>query len=250
MKFWKKLFGAQAQPETAAVYVDLASAKRDCYQPLVESGEAGSRLSKFSGSACIPVGEGWPECPNCENPMQLFLQLDGADLPQERSGSFGGGMLQMFYCTNSEPLCEVDCEAFFPFSRSSLVRVIDKTGADIQPSPVVDPFPAVSIVGWERFDDYPNWEELRAQGLELPDEQSDELAEAGFPRAGEKLFGWPAWIQGVEYPECPDCGARMNLLFQIDSENNLPYMFGDVGCGHITQCPTHPEQLAFGWACS
>jgi hypothetical protein len=42
----------------------------------------------------------------------------------------------------------------------------------------------------------------------------------------------------------------MHLLFQIDSEDNLPYMFGDAGCGHITQCPKHPHRLAFGWACS
>ncbi|BAY43233.1 hypothetical protein SAMD00079811_08120 [Scytonema sp. HK-05] len=34
-----------------------------------------------------------------------------------------------------------------------------------------------------------------------------------------------------------------------DSQNNLPFMFGDVGCGHITQCKTHKTQVAFGWAC-
>jgi hypothetical protein len=38
-------------------------------------------------------------------------------------------------------------------------------------------------------------------------------------------------------------------VFQIDSEDNLPYMFGDVGCAHITQCPEHKEVVAFGWAC-
>ena len=55
-----------------------------------------------------------------------------------------------------------------------------------------------------------------------------------FPHSGEKLGGWPMWVQSVEYPSCPECGAEMTLLFQIDSERNLPYMFGDVGCGHIT----------------
>lgn len=41
----------------------------------------------------------------------------------------------------------------------------------------------------------------------------------------------------------------MELLFQIASEENLPYTFGDVGVGHVTQCPAHRERLAFGWAC-
>jgi hypothetical protein len=42
----------------------------------------------------------------------------------------------------------------------------------------------------------------------------------------------------------------MQFVFQIASEDNIPYMFGDVGTGHITQCPEHKNQLAFGWACS
>jgi uncharacterized protein YwqG len=75
------------------------------------------------------------------------------------------------------------------------------------------------------------------------------LYEQDFPKTGDKLLGWPAWIQGIEYPECPDCGDSMKLIFQIDSEDNLDYMFGDVGCAHITQCEKHPHRLAIAWAC-
>jgi len=39
-------------------------------------------------------------------------------------------------------------------------------------------------------------------------------------------------------------------LFQLASENNLPYMFGDAGIGHLTQSPENKEELGFGWACS
>ena len=48
-------------------------------------------------------------------------------------------------------------------------------------------------------------------------------------------------IQGVEYPTRPGCGRRMTYLFQIDSEDHVPYMFGDAGCGHITCCDHHPS---------
>ena len=79
----------------------------------------------------------------------------------------------------------------------------------------------------------------------------DDVAEAIATAApGDKLAGWPAWIQGVEYPSCPKCEQQMRLVFQLDSDDHLPFMFGDVGTGHITQCPEHLEVVAFGWACS
>jgi uncharacterized protein YwqG len=88
-------------------------------------------------------------------------------------------------------------------------------------------------------------------GLEARDVDSLDVAEAiSNAEPGDKLGGWPHWIQSVEYPACPTCGDRMELVFQLDSEDNLPVVFGDVGCGHITRCPRHPEVLAFGWACS
>jgi len=41
----------------------------------------------------------------------------------------------------------------------------------------------------------------------------------------------------------------MGLVFQLDSEDSLRPMFGDMGCGHVTQCSVHPDVLAFGGAC-
>ncbi|HBL10742.1 MAG TPA: molybdate metabolism regulator, partial [Cyanobacteria bacterium UBA11162] len=67
---------------------------------------------------------------------------------------------------------------------------------------------------------------------------------------GDKLAGYPLWVQGMEYSGCPICHEPMRQVFQLVSEDNLPYMFGDVGIGHVLQCQTHKEQLAFIWACS
>ncbi len=41
----------------------------------------------------------------------------------------------------------------------------------------------------------------------------------------------------------------MRLVFQVDSDDNLSFMFGDSGCGHITQCQHHKNQVAFAWTC-
>jgi hypothetical protein len=41
----------------------------------------------------------------------------------------------------------------------------------------------------------------------------------------------------------------MQVIFQLDSEQNLPHGWGDMGVGHLSLCQQHPDTLAFGWAC-
>lgn len=224
----------------------LANQKRSAWKPVVEEGDGPLAGSKFSGTALVPAGEDWPRCPNCERPMQLFIQLAAADLPAE-APRFGDGVLQLFYCASSEPLCEVDCEAFAPFSKSVLARVVDPANA-VEPSSRPDePFPPRRIVGWERIDDYPSWSEV-SEDVELSDAEYEELG-ATYPGSGDKLGGWPAWQQDEEYPECTECDQPMRYLLQIDSDDNLPYQFGDIGTGHLAQCSDHPHILSFHWAC-
>lgn len=226
--------------------------KRFAWFPDVVERKSSPKSSKFSGVPVLSKDEDWPCCGNCNEPMQLFLQLNASDLPEDEQGVFGKGMLQVFYCTNIEKECEVSCEAFFPFSKSTLVRVVDYSDDDIaspQASPVRKEFPEQQIIGWKSKDDYPHWEELEDIGVVLSEEQSELLCDLDYPLPNDKLGGWPGWVQSVEYPDCPECGEPMKLIFQIDSEDNLPYMFGDLGCSHITQCRKHKDKLAIAWAC-
>jgi hypothetical protein len=134
-------------------------------------------------------------------------------------------------------------------------------------------FAPCSISGWDRIVDLPHPEEHDHLGIVIdyhfndvpyqPIEMRcpelglhfvgmkyvDALHETVASAEGDKLGGWPNWVQGAEYPKCPKCGTEMAFLMQIDSEDNVPYMFGDLGTGHITQCPTHRHVVAFGWAC-
>ena len=253
MKIIRGFFGGQPEadePAAAPPPLDeerLAPYRRPCWVPRVEDRDGEPQASKFSGRAALPEGESWPVCPSCNRPMQLFLQLNAADLPRGFTAPWGKGLLQFFYCTTSDPHCEVDCDAWAPFARSTLLRVIPvpTSFAGAQPPPAA--FPAKRIVGWKHRDDLPGWEELESFGFS--DEEAEEITNLDYPRSGDKLSGWPNWVQGVEYPQCPECGSEMKMLFQIDSEDNLPFMFGDAGCGHITYCEKHPRVLAFGWAC-
>lgn len=258
MGFLTRIFGkttaasvTDAVAENTALGQKLDQFRRKAWLPKTREGDCSSAGSKFSGIAFIPVGDEWPRCGNCERPMQLFVQLNGNDVPEEAQSLFPNGILQLFYCTSSDPQCDVECEAFFPFSKAHLARIVEEgTPGNSSKSPVDDAFPARSIVGWSTVIDVPNWEEAESLGVEFVDDEADALADTSMPADGEKLGGWPKWIQGIEYPNCPKCDEAMEFLFQIDSERNIPFLLGDAGIGHVTRCKTHPDILTFGWACS
>jgi len=255
MSWFKKLFSkAPPAPEPSPVTAipdRLLPHERTCWDPIVQDGPEKITGSKFGGLAALGPEEEWPVCGNCGQAMQLFAQLNSEDLPEEIGRPFGDGLLQLFYCTSPEPLCEVDAEGWAPFGASSLARVQPSNleTRSLDQSPVAEAFPARNITGWQPERDFPNWEERGELGISLSDPEDDYLEQEGLPRFEDKLGGWPAWVQGVEYPSCPDCGKRMEVLLQIDSEDNLPYMFGDVGRGHLFYCRDHPSRLGFGWAC-
>lgn len=226
---------------------------RTAFVPRVEPGTAHGPVSKIAGVPWLPEGVAWPSCPNCRGPMQMLVQLDLESLP-ERVPARGPGLAQLFYCTSSEPLCEVDCQAFFPFAASCVARVVDgrAQGRDAEPRPVPNALTPKGIVGWDPVEDLPSDEELREQlgvEVEYDDPLYTALAEAERPLANDKLWGWPLWVQSIEYPACPACKEPMRLLFQIDSNDKVGWQWGDLGCAHWCQCATHPEQMAFGWAC-
>jgi uncharacterized protein YwqG len=231
----------------------IKQVERKAWIPETAAGDGSNVASKFSGTPYLSDNESYPICQNCSKPMQLFVQLNLSELPQAFQASVGinKGILQMFYCLSEEPLCEVECEAYFPFSKSTLLRIIDPADEGRSDMDVSEFFPAKTILAWNPIADYPNYEELIEMGFTFTADEESELLDSDtiIPTSGDKLGGYPSWVQGVEYPNCPKCNEKMQLIFQIDSMNNLPYMFGDSGCGHITQCKEHKDVLAFGWAC-
>lgn len=248
----------------------LARQRRTAWRPVVEDGDGPATGSKFCGTPWIGPDAPWPECGLCKKPLTLLLQLDLGNLPDELGQRFGIGLLQLFYCTRKD--CQGD-GGWEPFADDlSRVRVVQPNGPGLTTHETKPDgkFPAKRIVGWTRFTDLPTPEEHDEHGLkytydfnagtlrlecpELAFDVTNRMNECPAERIatsepGDKLAGWPAWVQGVEYPSCPRCGRRMTLLFQVDSEDNIPFMFGDVGCGHVTQCPEHKDVVAFGWAC-
>ncbi|WP_018343858.1 DUF1963 domain-containing protein [Cytophaga aurantiaca] len=266
MSFLKKLFGIKTEKlepvtkksdpinieEEFIKTIDILSKfKRKAYLPRVnENPNSFSTQSKIGGFPYLRNENDWPICPNCQKNMQLFLQLNLNDLPERKDE----GLIQLFYCTTSDPVCEFDLDAFFPFSKAVNCRKIDILGESHKIEPVIDEvFNEKIIVDWIPVDDHPHFEEYQQLGIELDLQDGIyELMEErkiGLPISKDKLFGWPYWVKSVEYPYDRKTETQMELLFQFDSEDNLPYMFGDVGVGHLTQSPDNKGELGFGWAC-
>jgi len=247
----------------------LARHTRPAWRPVVDESDSPATGTRFGGLPWLKPGEDWPSCTTCGEPLQFFLQLDLTQLPPELNGRFGGGLLQLFYCTND------DCSAthWEAFTSGKLVRIINPNEFGDAPLPPASApaalLPVRTITGWRQQPDHPHPSEHEQLGVTYSFDHRKKTARVHCPSLdieidglpsftptslstalpGDKLAGWPAWVQGVEYPPCPRCGRRMQFVFQVDSDDNVPFMFGDAGTGHVTQCPVHTDTVTFTWAC-
>ena len=229
----------------------LGELKRVAWLPLTEEGDGAATSSKFSGTPWLGPGKSWPVCPRCRKPMALFLQLNLGTLPEELGDELGVGLLQMFYCVSRRECATQGEGCREPFSPYQFLRRVDP--AEESPAAVPPAFdhaiPARRIIGWEPVEDYPDVTELESLGIAIDDDARDTLVDLGYsPRQNDKLLGWPSWPQFVDYPACRVCGRDLWIIFQLESGQNLKYMFGDDGCGHVTGCHNYPGELAFLWS--
>ncbi len=221
-------------------------------RPLAAAAAGEAAVGRAGGSARLAPGEAWPACPHCARPMRLMLELD------EAATATGDGLLQVFYCTSTEPNCEVETEAYFAGpGRSKLIRVLPLAGATPCPYPAhaappdENGGPDIALALGAPVPDLPGQEALSELAPRLAEKDDvGELIE-DLPRAGDKVGGWPAWVQGVEAPSCPRCDAPMDRLrAQLDSDGVSGWTWGDLGRAYVLGCPAHPEEVDLVWQCS
>jgi uncharacterized protein YwqG len=206
---------------------ELEKHKRTAYIPITKlNNKSFSTDSKYGGYPYLRNENDWPICENCNLHMQLFLQLNLNNIPVKKEN----GLIQLFYCTNSEKNCESELESFFPFSKAVECRKIKIENEPIQIEPnLLDVFDEKLIIDWEEKNDYPHFEEYELLKIEVDIENEvNELMEErnkGLTISEDKLFGFPYWVQSEEYPYDRKTETRMELLFQIGESENIPYMF-------------------------
>lgn len=216
----------------------LADQARTAWTPRLSTAAASGDPSRFGGLPLLRENEEWPCCARCRAPLAFVVQVDLGRTPKEAREIFGEGLLQLFHCT----ICMSDA-----VTDARQVRIIDPAGMAV-PDAVPDKadiFPARPIIGWGRaVKDYPYRD--GDESVLLPEERD---AVFRLNLQGDKLGGWPNWVQDADYPPCPQ-GApphRMTqLVLQICSGQGVPHTWGDNGLGFVVRCPEHPR-VGFLW---
>ena len=181
---------------------------RFTFKPVVTDSNENENIleSKFGGKPFIDLlKHPWPIC-KCGKFMRFFFQINSdsfSTMLKLNENSFEG-LLQFFYCS-------YDCDDFQPFSSSNVVRIINNSDFKIEQVPnavkQLNLFPLKKIVTWKEELDYITSNELLENNNDIENDSNDiEYIDTMYPTArGEKLFGWPCWIQGVDYPLCLIC---------------------------------------------
>ena len=228
----------------------IAAHRRATWLPIVKDEASPPLGSRYGGAPWLADGEAWPQCPMCKRPMQLFIQLASADVPEAARELVGDGHVQLFYCAWRDTLCATGSDAWEPFATTVVARRVLPSGEGyVPPTPAFEPsVHATRIVGWDEQADYPDLYELKPLGVELDDDEHDRSGDvADLNDPGDKLGGWPSWIQFEAAPQCPRCARRMRLVFQLGTASHLRLNYGGAAIGYLTRCEDHADVLAFSW---
>ena len=207
----------------------LKADKRKAYAPDTVLGippeHAGPRGSRYGGQPWLDPEH--PRPTGAAGPLPLAVQIDLAAHPDPKLAR--PGLLQVFH----DPDAAGDARLVARVSPAEGEHR-DDDGPEL---------PARAIVGWSRAKrDFPSVPEDPARSeVALDDEQLGLLRQLNL--AGDKLGGWPDWLQDPIAPTCPECGKAQILLVQIEGGRHVGIDLGDAGVGYVFWCPAHPARV-------
>ena len=225
-------------------------AKNAIYMELEEASEG---FSKMGGAPKLPVGMEWPRKPD-GTPLTFIAQIDFAQVhPYDLDGRLPeGGKLWFFYDCSDDGMPW----GFDPKDADGF-RVIYAEKAELEPAEAPDDlevtFDEAGITFESRVDLLSTDSDI-CDDLDLPDEEMDDYFDWLEEREGgcNKLLGHSDNIQGGMELECEYvthglyCGdpsgyqkakalglhknaARWTLLMQVESNEDIGMMWGDLG---------------------
>lgn len=210
-----------------ALKAKLKKEARKAARPVTEVGDGPPSGSKFGGAPLLtaaaprPVGRAGSALP-------LLAQVDLREHPEPKERQ--PALLQVFFDPDGPP--------------HGVARLIDPEAPAVTDDGPAQP--ARRITGWSKpAADHPSRSDDPARpGPALTDDEQAVLRELNL--GGDKLGGWPDWVQDPSYPPCPECRAPMTrLLLQVEGGRHVAVSLGDAGVGYALACPDHPGRVVF-----
>jgi ankyrin repeat protein len=210
----------------------LKKDKRKAYYPIFEDIELRLCESRFGGQPWVQDEYPRPQSDGKVLPLVLQLNLNEHPHKKERRNK----LLQVFYNKNAWG------------DGRGVVRCIPLEGEGrVEEGPA---FPVLNISGWSKAkSDFPS---INTDSARIKQTLSEEqIAMLRFLNvSGDKLGGWPDWVQDSNYPICSQCqGLQSQLIFQLEGGRTLPVDWGDAGIAYLLCCPKHPSEMSFITQC-
>ncbi|MEU6961968.1 DUF1963 domain-containing protein [Streptomyces chrestomyceticus] len=220
-----------------ALFPELVPHRREAVRLHPRAGSPTVEDSSVGGPLLWPQAEPWPYCdqahpeagtslqPSAAQPMVPVLQLYAADLPELASRPpfpDGADVLQVLWCPFAHESDYMPRPQIYWRDRRTVTTV--KAAPARPPGADDDYLPAPCVLHPERVVEYPDWD--------LPDALADALHErferleeetgwAYWPHLsiayGVKMGGYPNWTQEPRWPDCTQCGTRMEHLLTVPS---------------------------------
>lgn len=234
----------ESQAALDALCSQIPRTSGTAWVPMLDTSEvSGWRAtgSFFGGNQVLMRTAIWPVCIACKSALTLVCQIDRASLLHPLEGS---GLVQVFACTAcAKILPQRNLNAAKPSNSAVFATFADLSEKDadyqLRASPkTATSFPLRRIVKWLPRKDFAHPEEV---GKILTKFQWQVLAEAQV--RSDKAGGFACWLDGRDEKCCKVCKQPLRLLVQIDSGDNVPFIWGNDGCIAVFECADHPEQV-------
>ena len=191
-------------------------------------------------------GETWPRSNG--KPMLPLAQFNLAEMPYCPENLSDIALITVFIDQDELPTDTLNGDGWLLRAYSSLEGLVL-----IQDHPPVSPINPCSIE-WELIaEDYPSSDDASNLGIsDLMNEHEDEgYAELFATQQGTKIGGWPFGVQcEVLWPLAVRATATPEYAFQIDTEQEARWMWGDVGFGYFGRgAGDHRDVWAMEWQC-
>lgn len=248
------------------LFPELAPLRRETVRLHPRVGEPTCRDSSVGGPLLWPAEEAWPLCPEHEGfPMVPVVQIYRDAVPDVVPFPDGCDLLQALWC----PRKHSGGRWVVPDVRRREAGAVGEVlSAPPRPAEIWENYvPRPCVVHPEAVTEYPHWDledglwdGLEFRFLDLDQETGWDHQSHLSTAPGTKLVGYPGWSQEPSWPDCAECGKRMEHLLTVAStegdalsrrawtpveDEGVPYegpglVLGDLGGVYLFECHTCP----------